>query len=285
VGDGEAEKGDAMRQQERQHGVPSWIMRYTRFVWGYVTANIQSALEYRLSFASQVFAMLLNDLMWLIFWLAYFDTFPLVAGWGRNEVVMLWVVVAAGFGLGTTLCGNVFRLAGMITRGELDVFLSLPKPVLPHALISRMSLTAPGDIAFGVITFGVIVQPSAMQWLLFCVFTVTTALILVAFGVITQSLSFWLGNAEGLAQQMTNALISFSTYPTVIFSSTVKLALFTIIPAGFIAYVPVQLLREFAWPLFGGLLAFTIGMIALAVVVFRYGLRRYESGNLVLMRE
>jgi ABC-2 type transport system permease protein len=275
-----------MRQPTRQQsGVQSWLRRYGLFVWSYVTANIQSALEYRLSFASQVFAMLINDVMWLVFWLAYFDTFPLVAGWGRDEVVMLWAVVAAGFGLGTTLCGNVFRLAGMITRGELDFFLALPKPVLPHALISRMSLTAPGDVAFGLIAFGLIVQPTATQWLLFMFFMVTTALILVSFGVITQSLSFWLGNAEGLAQQMTNALISFSTYPTVIFSSTVRLLLFTVIPAGFIAYVPVQLLREFSWPLFGGLLAFTIGMIVLAAAVFRHGLRRYESGNLVLMRE
>ena len=270
-----------MNHTQRQHP----FTRYGRFVWGYVTANIQSALEYRLSFATQVFAMLLNDLMWLIFWLAYFGKFPLVAGWGRDDVVMLWAVVAAGFGLGTTICGNVFRLAGMIVRGEMDFYLALPKPVLPHALISRMSITAPGDIAFGVLVFAVIVQPTLMQCLLFGLFMITTAMILVAFGVITQSLSFWLGNAEGLAQQMTNALISFSTYPTVIFSNTVKLFLFTVIPAGFIAYVPVQLLREFSWSWFGGLLAFALGMVVLAAFVFRSGLRRYESGNLVLMRE
>ncbi len=39
----------------------------------YVKANLQAALEYRASFVSQVFAMLLNDVMWLVFWLAYFD--------------------------------------------------------------------------------------------------------------------------------------------------------------------------------------------------------------------
>jgi ABC-2 type transport system permease protein len=103
--------------------------------------------------------------------------------------------------------------------------------------------------------------------------------------VITQSLSFWLGNAEGLAGQFFNALLSFSTYPTVIFNGAVKFALFTVIPAGFIAYLPVQLLREFSLPLLGGLLLFTIGMTAAGWLVFRAGLRRYESGNLVLMRE
>ncbi len=70
-----------------------------------------------------------------------------------------------------------------------------------------------------------------------------------------------------------------------IFSGAIRIALFTIITAGFIAYVPVQLLREFGWPLFGGLVGFTAAIVALALLVFRAGMRRYESGNLVLMWE
>jgi ABC-2 type transport system permease protein len=261
------------------------INAFGRFVWGYIGANVQGALEYRLSFFSQVFAMLINDIMWLTFWIAYFDRFELVAGWGRNEIVTLWAVVAVGFGLGTALCGNMARLAGIIVRGQLDLYLALPKPVLPHVLISRMDLSAPGDIIFGALVFWLLVQPSPAQWLLFAVCMITTAAIIVAFSVISQSLAFWLGNAEGLAQQLLNALLSFSTYPTVIFQGVVRLALFTIIPAGFVAYVPVQLLRDFSWPLFGGLLLFSIGILFTAWWVFRAGLRRYESGNLVLLRE
>lgn len=261
------------------------LQAFSRFIGGYIAANMQGALEYRLSFASQIFAMVINDCMWLIFWLAYFGKFPLVAGWGRNEIVMLWAVVATGFGLGTTICGNLLSLAGMIARGELDFYLALPKPVLLHTLISKMQLTAPGDILFGLVGFGLIVQPSATQWLLFLLFTLTTALVCVGFGVITQSLSFWLGNAEGLAGQMFNALLSFSTYPTVIFNGVIKFALFSVLPAGFIAYLPVQLLREFSVSLLAGLLLFTVGIVAASVLVFRAGLRRYESGNLVLMRE
>ena len=235
------------------------IAAFARFVVGYINANIQGALEYRASFAGQIFAMLINDLMWLVFWLAYFGKFQLVAGWGRDEIVMLWAVCAAAFGIATTLCGNMMRLAGFITRGELDFYLALPKPVLPHMLISRMSLTAPGDVLFGVLVFGFLIQPSAGQWATFAVCSLTGASIFVAFTVATQSLAFWLGSAEGLSQQLVNALLSFSTYPTVIFRGAVKAALFTVLPAGFIAYVPVQLLIDFRLPLLGGLLAFTAG--------------------------
>ncbi len=256
-----------------------------RFGLGYLSANFQGALEYRLSFFTQVFSMLINDIMWIVFWIAYFSRFPVVGGWGRDEVVTLWAVTAAGFGLATAVCGNLFRLASMITRGELDFYLALPKPVLAHALISRMNLPAPGDILFGMLAYGFLVRPTSVQWLLFGVFVLTSAMIFVGFGVLTQSLSFWLGNAEGLAQQLVNALLGFSTYPTVIFNGAVKFALFTLIPAGFIAYVPVQLLREFRPALFIGLLAFAAGILALGWFVFRIGLQRYESGNLVLMRD
>jgi ABC-type uncharacterized transport system permease subunit len=92
---------------------------YLRFVGRYIGANLQGALEYRLSFVSQVVAMLITDLTWLIFWIAYFGAFPLVAGWDRTDIITLWAVVAVGFGLGAAFFGGAFRLSNMITRGEI----------------------------------------------------------------------------------------------------------------------------------------------------------------------
>ena len=258
---------------------------YLRFIGRYVVANLQGALEYRVSFVSQVVAMLINDVIWLVFWLAYFGSFPLVAGWGRTEIVTLWAIAGAAFGIAASFCGGALRLAGMIARGELDFYLALPKPALLHMLISRMDLTAPGDVLFGAAVYGALIRPGPGDIALFVLFTLTGAVIFVAFGIITQSLAFWLGNAEGLGQQFINALLTFSTYPTVIFRGLVKALLFTVLPAGFIVFVPVQLLRSFSWPMLGGLLLFTCTLAAVAILVFNAGLRRYESGNLVLMRE
>jgi ABC-2 type transport system permease protein len=250
-----------------------------------VAANAQAALEYRVAFASQVLAMLINDAVWLVFWLAYFGRFPLVHGWSRLDVVTMWAVVGTGFGLGATVAGNALRLAGMIASGQLDFYLAMPRPVLPHLLVSRMDLTAPGDMLFGLVVFGFMVHPTAGQWLLFATFSLTTASIFVGFAVLAQSLAFWLGDAEGLAGQLWNALTSFSTYPTVIFHGPVKLLLFTAIPAGFIAYVPVRVIQRFAWGPFLAVVGFTVLIVTVAVAVFGAGLRRYESGNLLLTRQ
>ena len=93
-----------------------------------------------------------------------------------------------------------------------------------------------------------------------------------------------LGNTDGLTQQLLGALITFSTYPMNIFSGTVRLLLFTIIPAGFISFVPLQLLKQFTWLLLGGMVGFTALIVTVAVGIFSLGLRRYESGNLLGMQ-
>src|SRR6266567_4006364 len=54
--------------------------------------------------------------------------------------------------------------------------------------------------------------------LLFVLLGIQAGLIFTAFLVILCSLAFFLGNTEGLAQQMLGALVSFSTYPMNIFS-------------------------------------------------------------------
>jgi ABC-2 type transport system permease protein len=255
-----------------------------RFVAHYVRANFQIALEYRLSFWAQVFAMILNDTMWIAFWALFYARFPVVQGYGFADVVVVWSVAATAFGLAFGLFGNCWRFAALVANGGLDYYLVLPKPVLLHVLVSAMEWSAWGDVAFGLAIFAVLAQPSPAQVALFALLALFAAAVLIAYGVIANSLAFWLGNAEALASQLQGALLNFSTYPGALFSGWVKVALFTVVPAGFVAYVPVELLRAWSWPLAGGLVAATAAFVALAVAVFSTGLRRYESGNLLAMR-
>jgi ABC-2 type transport system permease protein len=55
--------------------------------------------------------------------------------------------------------------------------------------------------------------------------------------------------------------------------------MFTVIPAGVIGYLPVELIREFSWGNFVLLILSSFGFVALALTTFYAGLRKYESGN------
>lgn len=255
-----------------------------RFVWAYLKANLAMELEYRAAFFAQVLSMAINDGMWVAFWVLYFTRFPVVEGWGRPDVLALWAIVAAGYGVGNALMGNVLRLSQIIYSGGLDVYLTQPKNVLLHVLVSRTQSTAWGDVLFGVVVFFWLCDPTWARTGLFLLGSLLAAVIITAFFTLVQSLAFFIGNADTTAAQLMGSMIHFSTYPTSIFQGAVKVLLFTAIPAGFISYMPVGLLRE-ADPLFiAGATAAAAAMAGLAIAVFRAGLRRYESGNLVTTR-
>jgi len=259
-------------------------MGLLRFALYYVRANFQIALEYRVGFWAQVFAMVVNDTMWIVFWGLFFQRFPTVQGYGFQDVVMLWSVVALAVGLTTGLCGNAWRFGAQVAQGELDFYLVLPKPVLLHVMISGMSVSAWGDVLFAVGLFWALVRPDPGLLALFLLLATTSAAIMTAYGVAVNSLAFWLGQADGLAREFMSALLIFSTYPGVLFTGAVKVLLFTVIPAGFVAYIPVELLRRWDWSLALLLAAVAGGAALVARLVFDAGLRRYESGNLLAMR-
>ena len=260
------------------------FVRALRLVGAYTVANVQAAMEYRVSFWVQIITMIANDSLWLFFWWTYFHQFPLTHGWQATDIIILWAIAACGFGLSMGIFGNARYIASLIMNGGLDAYLGMPRYALLHICIATSDTTAWGDIIFALGAFVLFVHPDIWHIGLFVLLALQVGLIFTAFLVILCSLAFFLGNTEGLAQQLLGALVSFSTYPMNIFSGVVRLLLFTVVPAGFISFVPLQLLHSFTWPLLGGMVGFTLLIVAVAVGLFELGLRRYESGNLLGMQ-
>src|SRR6266849_4291334 len=190
------------------------FVRALRLVGAYTVANVQAAMEYRVSFWVQIITMIANDSLWLFFWWTYFHQFPLTHGWQATDIVILWAISACGFGLSMGIFGNARYIASLIMNGGLDAYLGMPRYALLHICIATSDTTAWGDIIFALGAFVLL----ALQ----------VGLIFTAFLVILCSLAFFLGNTEGLAQQLLGALVSFSTYPMNIFSGVVRLLLFTV---------------------------------------------------------
>jgi ABC-2 type transport system permease protein len=64
----------------------------------------------------------------------------------------------------------------------------------------------------------------------------------------------------------------------------VQWLLYTIIPAAFVGSMPAGLLHDFSWQRLAAMVGFALGLALLARLIFHWGLRRYESGNLVIVR-
>lgn len=250
-------------------------------IWAYARLNASMMMEYRASFVSQVIGMFVNDGLWLVFWALYFARFPVVRGWQQQDVFMLWAVVTLAYGVAMGLFGNALRLAYLIMQGQLDYYLVMPRDVLVHTLLGRMYFTAWGDALFGLLVFGFFGHPTPARLATFLTVSVLSGIVLVSFAVLAHSLAFFLGSSQVLSNQVMNALIHLSTYPTSLFQGITKVILYTAIPAAFVSGLPVSILRAFSWKMLG-LLALGAAVTAvLARRMFHAGLARYTSGNLV----
>ncbi len=110
-------------------------------------------MEYRVNFISQVIGMIINDGIYFVFWLVFFDRFKQAQGWGMADMVLLFAIITTGYGLAFALFGNALTLAELIAQGRLDYYLALPRNVLLHVLASRSSLSAWGDLTFGLMAY------------------------------------------------------------------------------------------------------------------------------------
>jgi ABC-2 type transport system permease protein len=74
-------------------------------------------------------------------------------------------------------------------------------------------------------------------------------------------------------------LVTFALYPEPLFRGALRVVLFTLIPAGFVAYLPAQIIRSGGPLELVGLLSATLAYVWLSRRTFRAGLRRYSSGS------
>jgi len=256
--------------------------RTLKFVLQYVSLNLQSAMEYRGAFLSQIIFMFLNNTMLLFFWWVLFTKIDSLNGWSLRHILLLYAAASGAFGFQAVFFAGSLSMSSIIAEGRLDFYLALPKPVLLHVLISRSFTSAWGDLAFALAVFLLSAAPTWESLLGFIALCFAGGIVMTSFGVIAHSLSFWLGYGERLADELQEALLSFSLYPEGIFSAATRIVLYTLIPAGFASYVPVKILTRFSWPHLGIMILFTVGVALLARFIFYRGLRRYESGNLVV---
>ena len=256
-----------------------------RLAFLYIRFNLASALEYRASFLSSAVGMFISDATFIFFWwVAFAQTGGSIGGYDFRDVVFIWAAGASGGGLMLALFGNVTFINRMVMNGELDTYLLQPRDALLNLLLSRTDFTAYGDIAYGFVLMAFTHQGFS-GWLGFLVGVSCGGLVMASVIVILQSTVFFLGNSSFLANMALNLSVNFCTYPEGIFPRAIRFLLYWLIPAQFIVHVPLRIARGIAVGLWlpAQLLA-TVAFVSLAMWVFKRGLKRYESGNLIVTR-
>ncbi|MCB0366998.1 MAG: ABC-2 family transporter protein [Bdellovibrionaceae bacterium] len=259
-------------------------MSHWTFLRALIATNLKASTALRGAFLMQCFFMVLNNLIFFAVWWIFFKNFREIGGWGLPEITALYGVVAGCFGWAMILGGGIRHLARMITDGDLDSFMTQPKNLLVHAAGSHSMASGWGDVISAIILihFSGYLTWHNLPVLVLCMISGT--LLFMCAGVLFNSMAFFLGPVDTLARQMFEFVVTFSVYPQTIFTGYMKLMLFTLIPAGFIGYLPIEALRDFRWSHLVAIIVGTAAYAGFTLVVFHLGLKRYTSGNRVGVR-
>jgi len=257
------------------------ILKHLRLIRLYFKYNLQAAMEYRVSFITQAIGMALNNAFFIFFWWVIFTKVSSIGGYGFREVMVIWALAASTFGFLHIFFGNVRQLTRMIINGELDTYLLQPKNVYVNVHCSRMTVSAWGDFIYGYILIIIVYGLDPLKLLLFTLFTAAGGLLSGAVMASADTLTFYIGDASAVTRLVTEFLINFTLYPDSIFRREVKWLMYSLLPAGFIVFMPFRLMTAFSWYGLLALLGIDTVYITLGYLFFKRGLKRYESGNLI----
>ena len=241
-------------------------------------AAIRASFADRTNFVLQVGAMAVNNGFWLVLWFLFFAGFKEVGGWRLMDVARLLGVVYVLFGAAGVFFGGYRDLAGAILSGAIDPLLTQPKPVLLRLLARDSIPSAWSDMATGfvILAFSAAEGPAAAALSLAAILIGMTAWL--ATTTIFASLAFWDAGARSLSRDLADFTLLVSTYPASIYSGWTKLVAFTILPAGFVAMAPVELVRAPSWPAAAIAVGGAAAYAAAALALWRLGLDRYRRG-------
>lgn len=262
----------------------SVVARYVALSWRIFLVNLQTALSFKSSFILHIIGIMIFYSGQFFIWTVFFKQFPLVGGWTYNDVMLVYSLYTFSMSLMDVFAGGITDLAQLINAGGLDYFITFPKPVLWHLAVSKSDVVSLGTIALSLGFFFCSGPLFFTRILLFFLAAIFCMVVLFNFLVITQSLAFFISGFDRGASTIRYQLAIVSPYPFAIFPAPFKYLLMTVIPSFFIVTLPAQLVDHFTFTTLAILVAASIASSVMAYNVFRIGLKRYESGNLISTR-
>lgn len=233
----------------------------------------------RAAFLIESGLMVVNNLIFFSIWWIFFRQFKNIGGWQLEDMVVVMAVGSGSYGLMGICFGGIKNLSSIILNGDLDPFMTQPKNLLLHIAGSRSFAKGWGNLmtAIVLLILGKMFAPLSLILIFFSI--ICGCLVFTSINILAHSLSFWFGSIESVSKKYCDSLYLFSVYPTNIYSGLLQIVMFTLIPAGIISYLPVELVREVSLIHLFYLLMSSLIFFVLAFFVFYAGLKRYESGN------
>lgn len=268
-----------------------WIRQEARSIRVLLRAALKASLQYRFSFLSTMLGGVALQGIQLLFLGILLAQFGVIAGWGFDEVGLLFAIRLAAHAFYVVPFGNLFTMDWVVRDGHVDRMMIRPAHVWTQVAFGRFPLMALGDAVLGFGALAIFAIRAPVDWTPALVVYLLAAIIaggLVEAGIQTFlcGLNFPLGNTQSIRIFADDMLTRFSGYPLTMFGRYGLISLTFLFPMAFIAFFPATVALGRVdevplpdWLIYGAPVAGPIVMAG-GLAFFNYMTRFYSSpGN------
>ncbi len=242
-------------------------------------------LEYRLNIAMKV----ITDVIWYVAQLSVFEVLfkhtATISGWTLEtmRIFMAVLFLVDAFWM-MIFQENLDRFSDKVRRGDLDMVLA--KPINAQFMMSCQKMSTPYLVnvvlTFAWLVYSLEALPGDFAWsrLLTLIITVPCGLA-VAYGLrfVFSATALIFARAENVVY-IWYQLYRLAMRPDTVYPPWLRYLVLTLLPVGFIASIPTQLILGLQTATFLGLAVLAGGVVLwLSTIYWRFALRFYSSAS------
>jgi ABC-2 type transport system permease protein len=260
-------------------------MDIIRLSYHYLRIGAMNELQYRVNFWLQLLQSAVALVVGLVGLALVFNHTSDLAGWSRPELLaVMGVHILMGGVIGALIQPNMLRLMEDVKEGTLDF--ALIKPTDAQALVSvrEIRLWRLVDVAVGAVVLAVALaqlgaQVRPLALLAFSVALACGVAMIYSFWLMLTSVAFWVVRVDEMIN-LFEGLYAAGRWPVGIYPGWLQGLLTFLVPVAFAVTVPAEALTgRLGAGSFALALALAAGLLLLARLVWRLGLRQYAGAS------
>ncbi len=261
-------------------GIRHELDLYRRFVG----ARVRGQMQYKASFALQIFGGFAGSGLELVGLVFTFARFRSLAGWSLGEVPLLYALASISFGIQEMILRQGFdEMSTYVRLGTFDRVLLRPVTPFTQMLAADFQMRRLGRALQGVVALGVAVTQTHLVWtwgkfLFFPITIASSVLLFAAITVLGATLCFWTIERTEVINVFTYGGTYMASYPISILQNWLRQIVTFVVPLAFVAYYPGLYFLDrrdpFGVPPQVSFLAPVVSVVFFAVRVARLGVGR-----------
>lgn len=251
----------------------------------YAAANLQSTMQYKLSFVLMVIGRFLVDFGGFLGISFLFSNFETIKGYTYGEVMLCFGLIRLSFAIAECISTGFSSFSGAVKRGDFDRILVRPRSTLLQVIGMRFELVRMGPMFTALIMISVGIHNSRIEWTAGRIFTVVLMvlagiLLFVGLFMIGATVCFFAIEDSGCVNLLTYGAKEHGKYPVDVYGNEMMRFCTYVIPYALVQYYPLQYVLGKSECWWYGL--YPIGTVVFLMVCYgfwRFGVAHYKSSG------